>query len=362
VVALPGVSPDETTWPYAGYQLVLSAPSSHTIRLSRNFRWVGLMFNPKGGYLMFSNVLDFRVALPIEIAPTLRIERATESQVAKLQSMLTHMCPGFSNARGYYENSWETTKTSETSWDAFPTPLAPEDWRYFLLTFSGNGMDAHHFLRAANLVPPYLNSFANVHTDGEFGTGNAFAWGGDELHSVLTYQSSDPRTLQVVDSSHLNEARASYLALKTLDQRKHAGIARAVTLLYGLRWVSASSDLRVLGLFAVIEMLLTHNPNEKELGDSLSHQISTKIPLLSARFSNPVSYDTFAKNTDPQKIWKKLYSYRSKIAHGDTVDFASGLQVLKDRHTTNTFLEEFTRRLVRHALREPELVDGLKPI
>jgi hypothetical protein len=38
------------------------------------------------------------------------------------------------------------------------------------------------------------------------------------------------------------------------------------------------------------------------------------------------------------------------------------LQMLRGREVATSFLEGATRRLVRHALNEPELVDALKPI
>jgi hypothetical protein len=109
-------------------------------------------------------------------------------------------------------------------------------------------------------------------------------------------------------------------------------------------------------------MLLTHNPNDREIGDSLSHQISTKVPLLSSRFSVPLEYSLFRNDVAPPAIWKKLYEYRSKIAHGDLPDFSGRLQLLTDQTTAVRFLEDAVRQIVRHALDEPELVDALKPI
>lgn len=129
-----------------------------------------------------------------------------------------------------------------------------------------------------------------------------------------------------------------------------------------LKRIPYGRDLQVLGLFAIIEMLLTHNPNDREIGDSLSHQISTKVPLLSARFQTPLDYSTFGTDARPSTIWKKLYEYRSKIAHGDVADFSGRLSLLVNQQTAITFLELAARQIVRHALNEPELVDALKPI
>jgi hypothetical protein len=59
-------------------------------------------------------------------------------------------------------------------------------------------------------------------------------------------------------------------AFRILDHVKHSGIVRAVDILEKFGRLPLSDDLRVLGYFMVLEMLLTHNPNDKEIGDSLS--------------------------------------------------------------------------------------------
>jgi hypothetical protein len=272
------------------------------------------------------------------------------------------MSTGFVNPRGYYEKHWIEERRSETSSRSIPQDLDRKDWRYYVIAYSGNGIDAYDFLRAANLVQPALNAFAHISTEGEFGAGEVRGWGGDQVHGVLAYEIPHSGRIEILDLPAALEMRYSYERFAALDKVRHEGISRAVDLLYGLRRISSHNDLRVLGLFAVIEMLLTHNPNDKEIGDSLSHQISTKIPLLSARFRTPIDYCVFNTDLAAESIWKRLYAYRSKIAHGSKVEFSGPLQLLQDRETAVAFLEKVTRRLVQHALDEPQLVDALKPI
>ena len=168
-----------------------------------------------------------------------------------------------------------------------------------------------------------------MHTEEVFGAGSRLGWGGDQVHGVLAYEIPHSYRLEVLDQAAATDLRSSYERLLALDSKKHQGIARAIDLLLGLKRISYGSDLRVLGLFAVIEMLLTHNPNDKELGDSLSHQISSKIPLLSARFSAPLNYDVFGNDVTAETVWKRLYAYRGKIAHGSEVEFTSALKLLR---------------------------------
>jgi hypothetical protein len=319
------------------------------------------MSQMRGGYHVISNVLDAHVALPIDITPTLRIAKADGAQIEVIQRLLTQISGGFPNSRIYYENHWVETKESDTSSRSTPHPLRREDWRYYVVSYSGSETEAYKFLRAANLTCPALSSFAEVHTEGEYGTGQALGWGIDQVVGTLAHLTPHSHRAEVLDAAAADELRGSYERFTALDSKKHSGIAHAIELLSGLRRIPHGSDLLVLGLFAVIEMLLTHKPNDKEIGDSLLHQISTKIPLLSARLSSPLDYGGFERATEV-KVWKRLYEYRSTVAHGGTPDFNGSLSLLRNRDVAVAFLEGATRRLLRHALNEPVLVDALKPI
>lgn len=314
-----------------------------------------------GGYHIISNVLDARITLPIDITPTIRLSKADDAQIDVIQRLLTQTSGGFPNSRMYYENDWVETRESDTSSRFTPHPLERKDWRYYIVSYSGPGTEAHNLLRAANLTRPALISFAEVHTEGEYGTGRAVGSGIDQVVGTLAYLTPHSHLPEVLDAQAAEELRCSYERFTAFDSKKHPGIAHAIELLNGLKRIPYGSDLLVLGLFAVIEMLLTHKPNDKEIGDSLLHQISTKIPLLSARLSSPLTYSAFGKATE-EKIWKRLYDYRSTVAHGGTPDFNGALSLLRNRDVAVAFLQDATRRLLRHALNEPVLVDALKPI
>jgi hypothetical protein len=122
-------------------------------------------------------------------------------------------------------------------------------------------------------------------------------------------------------------------------------------------------DFTVLALFAVVEMLLTHQPGDKEIGDSLTHQIVTKIPLLESRMGVPPDYGVFGSDVDRAQVWRALYHYRSCIAHGNHYDFAHRvLGVLGDPAKALSFMRVATRRVLRFALDEPVLYDSLKRV
>jgi hypothetical protein len=107
-------------------------------------------------------------------------------------------------------------------------------------------------------------------------------------------------------------------------------------------------------------MLITHNPGLKDLGDSLTRQMKGKLPLLSKRFRKPLNYSAFA-NMSEDKVWARLYTCRSCLAHGGVADFKSGdFAALKSQGNAVNFLRQAVRALVRHSFKEPQLYRDLK--
>jgi hypothetical protein len=60
------------------------------------------------------------------------------------------------------------------------------------------------------------------------------------------------------------------------------------------------------------------------------------------------------------QLWRKLYAYRSAIAHGDRPDFAKELAVLRDTDAVHRYLSDLIAQLLEVALREPLLVGDLR--
>jgi hypothetical protein len=102
-------------------------------------------------------------------------------------------------------------------------------------------------------------------------------------------------------------------------------------------------------------------PNDKEVGDSLSHQICTKVALLERRLAKPLNYGVLSE-AKSDVVWKRLYAFRGAIAHGGIADFKGPLKVLQRSQAATEFLAEATALILRYALDEPALFDSLKPI
>lgn len=118
-------------------------------------------------------------------------------------------------------------------------------------------------------------------------------------------------------------------------------------------------ELPLLGHFALIEALITHDPHQS--GDSLNHQLSTKMPLLMRRFEPPLIMADYFDIADEKKTWKLLYRLRSKVAHGEFGAFARGTQSpLRNIDTVFKFVRSSLKRLLILSLKEPQFVFDLK--
>ena len=113
-------------------------------------------------------------------------------------------------------------------------------------------------------------------------------------------------------------------------------------------------------MFVVVEYIISHEPKSSETGDSITHQMKTKIPLLFKRMKNAPDYKAYFEKSKESNIWNKLYNYRSSIAHGGRIDFTKTLKILKNKDTVGRFLNYTTKAILRQALAEPQLITDLR--
>ena len=218
------------------------------------------------------------------------------------------------------------------------------------------------FQLAANLGEPPLTIFSTIMTREPFGRGQMFAWSVDNVQVSECYIPQTP-AYTVLDQAAVallnSNIRCCGNATRCGKIPRHF---ESVNFVSGDEENCSRIGLLALALFSIIEMLITHNPNDKEIGDSLMHQIRTKIALLSERFVHKLDYSGFPTGRTPTR-YGQLCIVPSLVAHGGEVDFAKNdLRQLVSRENALGFLQVATRRLLRHALEEPSLVDALKPI
>jgi len=128
-----------------------------------------------------------------------------------------------------------------------------------------------------------------------------------------------------------------------------------------LGFLMDNSEFNVIGLFAIIEMLITHNPKLEDRGDSITHQMQAKLPLLIRRFQASINHEDFLGKVDSKKVWSALYAFRSSIAHGGVADFSKGaMHVLGSADLATEFVRTVVKGLLRQLLVEPQLFQDLK--
>jgi hypothetical protein len=108
-------------------------------------------------------------------------------------------------------------------------------------------------------------------------------------------------------------------------------------LLLDLKDLPHFSPLQILGYFAILESVLTHQPRPDDRYDSLTRQITNKLALLNRRWNPAFDYRPLGGASD-EKIWPLMYAYRSAIAHGVKLDFAKKLALLKNAEVANALV------------------------
>ena len=130
-----------------------------------------------------------------------------------------------------------------------------------------------------------------------------------------------------------------------------------------------SSLFKTLGYFAVIEGLLSHPPQPSDRMDSIQKQLIRNINLLNNRLkkiNREISWNDFG-STKLDKVLKKLYEYRSAIAHGGKVNtIITDISKMRpgniktDHLWIHDWLRALTKKLILAAIVESELVKDLK--
>jgi hypothetical protein len=306
-----------------------------------------------------ANYLSVTADLPIEIVPGHIFDRANAKEIDVITARLHEIDLG-EILISLYSGKFEARENGGNKSDSQSTPkmLAAH---YFVIRIAlekdETEMDE---LRCASHAMPQngLETFLSQTTlNGEF-----FRTSYPTYLDLLKFHTPLPTVLNPEYFRLFSETFARLQAAKTT----YPSIYRSFTMFDDLRAVPQWSSMFVLGLFSVIESLLTHAPDPKDPTDSLTRQIVSKARLLNNRFSENINiaetFGTMQKGTADAKhkaAWKALYGYRSSIAHGSPTR-SEEMAILKDTKTANDFLYKFTKALLRHALEEPVLLLDLQ--
>jgi hypothetical protein len=298
--------------------------------------------------------------LPFELAPNSFIDVASSEQRERIKNELSKLVGNriFAGPEDYYESTVVTETDAQGGMRWHYEPLPPTEWRYYIVTTPDNGNTNHNLHLAASISSTPLD-IAGLLFFKAGGVGSRFYslknyFNDITLHPIVRINEASLNEISLIYRSYMDLTNGG------IGEVKFPEIQRAVTMFDSLSALPPNSEFAVLGLFAIIEMLITHNPKLEDRGDTITHQMKSKIPLLSHRFDRPLDY-SFFQDTNEEKIWSALYKYRSALAHGGAPDFCSKeLRVLKDSKTATIFLKEVVKALLRHSLNEPQLLRDLR--
>ena len=263
----------------------------------------------------------------VEIIPGRIMRRANEAEIKFIKEVLE------SSFRNYAGGGlWETRKPKSGSGKFLKLPA--KRWRYFVIELGDES-------REVELLESAL-SVASCDLDVGF------------ILSVATLKStvlpvclySPPRLFQSLSAlsyaygpskrfteSDAEQVRKIYSRLMAHDN-SILDLDKVFKLLFELKDLPRFSPLQVLGYFSLLESILTHSPKPDDRYDSITRQIKQKLALLNKRWKPPLDYSAFAAPSH-DKIWPKMYAYRSAIAHGSTPNFTGELAVLGKAENAN---------------------------
>lgn len=318
-----------------------------------------------GGFSLLANVKRIAIEEPFEVTPGVFIRHARGDEALSLRELVTVVAtyPPFGRDRNPYETRVVLTPTDSR---VHTVDLPAGEHRYCIAEYTGPTAD----LATARGV-----SDASVLTIREILIGVGFQNDppekGDTCLISRSATSWDPFQRPILHEARISDEPLFTLELSHLEDLKRVvaklqrhddegiGLLPALSQFRELHMIPYS-PLRFLGYVAILESLLTHAPNPKDPSDSLTKQVRQKMLLLGRRSYLKIPYERFGADCKPERLWTKLYAYRSAVAHGVPADFAGDFQMLRSAKQALDFIRESTAAVMRQTLEEPGLVYDLR--
>ena len=304
------------------------------------------MINDYSGFSHVLDSLNFSAQLPFQLIPDHWFRRAEPQEVKRIKKQLdVH-----SYATSLYE--YAVTQVDDNTMQGLPLP--PDQWRYYVISYSPNNSKLRDIEHAANLLKNDISLGYSFFASGiAYHEAQISTFFGD-LHSSLQIPKS-------ITDEELGQISTNYSLITGLDNTRYPNVSRAVADFHQTKAITDRFTLKVLSYFSIIECLLTHPPRPDDRTDSITRQITSKMCLLSKRFQRELQYDSFFPNIiEPEKVWNRLYSYRSLLAHGGDIDFQQKFSILISTDNIRSFLVETIKLLILYALKEPEFLADLQ--
>lgn len=289
-------------------------------------------------------------ACSYELAPGHELRRAAPNEVEAIKERLKNLTASWPLSPF---RLWEQQLSDASD----PEVLSEENWRYHVIGFRGNNQTVVALSHAFNLTRLELEvGFTVLVRDPLQGT----IWHSGRLFQVLeTAKFGDGASFFVdISPADVDEIRAIHSHLHR-HERALLNVETLAAQLGQLKEFPHSSPLRFLGYFAILESILTHAPKPSDPYDSITRQVKKKLALLDRRFSRKIDYARFG-GVSSEKIWTKMYAYRSRLAHGGNPQFTNEFAALGNHDAALMLIKETVKSVIRQALSEPQLLIDLR--
>jgi len=305
-----------------------------------------------GGYALILNLHAIELPM-LQVTSAMKIRRARPEEAEELHHVLE-----WSRGPDVWVNPYETVSKPTPHESGHTTEffsLAHADFRYHVLEFAGTNQCVHEIVMASTLTSQDLEAGPTfLH-----GGGASSLASGPVIQRFLgevAFEQAEFVTLTAADVADL-----AHVYQKLLEHNNGiVNLHGAVNDYIALRMIPKQSSLRLLGLFAILESLLTHPPDPKDPYDSITRQVKQKIALLNKRFERPLPYAEHFQKLKPETAWTKLYALRSDLAHGARADFAHKFSALGNMENAFRFVQIATKAVMRRALEEAPLMADLR--
>jgi hypothetical protein len=296
---------------------------------------------------------------PVQIGKYAVLQRAQENMRAGLREVLD---PYIRMRRFGTENPWEYLEVpgDQPGTTQFQQIEDPSDHQFWVIRHWRRMFDPH-LEHALEIADPGLTPFLALLNPSPVSSGAI------NSHAILNW--IDENWLaqrRTVGSKQLESIERTWQLLIDFESVVDPSldfIKKAIRDFTDLKQVSTRKPLYVVGLFSIIEMLLT-TQQDTTTEKSLSHQLREKLTLFGNRFTEPIvlaNYFPKAGGMDFKSFVNNLYTYRSKVAHGGELDFTKGKLVNLENHSAVcSFLRVVVRKLILQAVQEPLLFHDLK--
>jgi hypothetical protein len=295
------------------------------------------------------------VQLPFQLIPDHWFRRAEPQEVKRIKEQLT--------AHPQAEFAYEYAFTKRDDGSAEGHQMPPDQWRYYVISYSPNNSKMRDVEYAADLLKNDISLGYSFIKSGviynPFQISTFFHDPPQLIHGHYFYDPTE--TPKSITDEELGQITTNYGLITNLDKTRYPNVSRAVADFHQTKAITNTVTLKVLSYFSIIECLLTHPPLPADRTDSVTRQITSKMCLLSKRFQRELQYNSFFPNsTEPERVWNKLYSYRSLLAHGGDIDFKQKFSTLMSTDNIRSFLMETIKLLILYALKEPEFLADLQ--